>query len=307
MSIVAIVFRQILMMFLMMSIGIICYKIKFISREGSGVLSDIALFVVLPCVVFTSFQMEYSPDVLYAVLWSFLLGLAAHFIGIAVAYLLVKGGTKEHRVIERFHIIYPNCGFMGVPIAQALLGNQGVIYITAFMCAQNFLIWSHGVSSMQGGFKKEALLSILKAPIIIAVFLGLASFLFQIPISSVLVDSMKSIGNMNTPLAMLVSGTAIAQSNLIQALRRPRMYWMIFLRLLAVPVLVVLLLSFVFVTKEIRLVTALGISAPTAAITTMFSVKYNKDVGYAAELFAVCTVCSIVTMPIIMSLAELLF
>lgn len=295
------------MMFLMMGIGIFCYKIKFISKEGSTTLSDVALFVVLPCVVFTSFQIEYHQKILFGIFLSFVLGLAAHFLAMGIAYLFVKGGTREHRIIERFHIIYPNCGFMGVPIAQAMFGEMGVIYITAFMCAQNFLIWSHGVSSMQGGFKKESLLSILKAPVIIALFLGLLCFIFRIPVPSVLVDSMKSVGNMNTPLAMLVSGTAVAQTDMRKALTKPRTYWMLFLRLLAVPVIVVILLSFVLVSEKIRLITVLGISAPTAAISTMFAVKYQKDVGYAAELFAISTVSAIVTMPLIMSLAELLF
>lgn len=295
------------MMFLMMGIGIFCYKIKFISKEGSTTLSDVALFVVLPCVVFTSFQIEYHQKILFGIFLSFVLGLAAHFLAMGIAYLFVKGGTQEHRIIERFHIIYPNCGFMGVPIAQAMFGEMGVIYITAFMCAQNFLIWSHGVSSMQGGFKKESLLSILKAPVIIALFLGLFCFIFRIPVPSVLVDSMKSVGNMNTPLAMLVSGTAVAQTDMRKALTKPRTYWMLFLRLLAVPVIVVILLSFVPVSEKIRLITVLGISAPTAAISTMFAVKYQKDVGYAAELFAISTVSAIATMPLIMSLAELLF
>lgn len=295
------------MMFLMMGIGIFCYKIKFISKEGSTTLSDVALFVVLPCVVFTSFQIEYHQKILFGIFLSFVLGLAAHFLAMGIAYLFVKGGTQEHRIIERFHIIYPNCGFMGVPIAQAMFGDMGVIYITAFMCAQNFLIWSHGVSSMQGGFKKESLLSILKAPVIIALFLGLFCFIFRIPVPSVLVDSMKSVGNMNTPLAMLVSGTAVAQTDMRKALTKPRTYWMLFLRLLAVPVIVVILLSFVPVSEKIRLITVLGISAPTAAISTMFAVKYQKDVGYAAELFAISTVSAIATMPLIMSFAELLF
>ena len=86
---------------------------------------------------------------------------------------------------------------------------------------------------------------------------------------------------MNTPLAMLVSGTAIAQTHIGKALRRPRMYWMLFLRLMPVPAVVIILLSFVPVPEEIRLVTAMGISAPTAAISTMFAVKYHRDVGYA--------------------------
>lgn len=307
MNLVSILFRQILMMFLMMGIGIFCYKIRFISKEGSNTLSDVALFVVLPCVVFTSFQLRYHLQILYGIFISFALGLAAHLIAMGAAYLLVKGGTKEHRVIERFHIIYPNCGFMGVPIAQAMFGKTGVIYITAFMCAQNFLIWSHGVSSMQGGFKKESLKSILKAPVIIALFLGVACFMLRIPVPEILVDAMRTVGNMNTPLAMLVSGTAVAQAGIWEALTKPRTYWMLFLRLLAVPGIVVCLLSFVPVSEKIRLVTVLGISAPTAAISTMFAVKYKKDVGYAAELFAISTVSAIVTMPLMISLAELLF
>ncbi|MGN0418620.1 AEC family transporter [Anaerostipes faecalis] len=307
MNIVLIVFRQILMMFIMMSIGAFCYKIKFISRDGSKTLSDVALFIVLPCVVFTSFQIQYDRKILYDILISFSLAFAAHLIAMGVAYLLVKNRNEEHKIIERFHVIYPNCGFMGVPIAQAMFGDKGVIYITAFMCAQNFLIWSHGVSSMQGGFKKESLLSILKAPVIIALIIGILCFVFGITLPPVVVDSLKAVGNMNTPLAMIVSGTAIAQTNIIKALAKPRIYWMLFLRLLAVPVITVYFLSIVSVSETIRLITVLGISAPTAAISTMFAVKYQKDVGYVAELFAISTLCAIITMPLMISLAKLFF
>jgi predicted permease len=233
-NISAIVFRQILMMFLMMGIGVICYKIHFISKEGSSMLSDIALFVVLPCVVFTSFQIEYNQKILYGIIISFVLAFAAHFIAMGAAYLFVRGGTNEQRVIERFSIIYPNCGFMGLPIAQAMFGEIGVIYITAFMSAQNFIVWSHGVSSMQGGFKKESLLGIIKAPVIIAMILGMICFLARIEVFPLVVQAMKSVGNMNTPLAMIISGTAIAQTNLIKALGKPRIYWILFLRLAAV-------------------------------------------------------------------------
>lgn len=307
MDIGTIVFRQILMMFLMMSVGVICYKIGMITKSGSNTLSNVALFVVLPMVVFTSFQIEYNDKILREILLSFVLGILAHLVGMALAYLLVRGGDKEKRILERFHIIYPNCGFMGLPIAQAMYGEKGVIYITAFMCAQNVLIWSHGVSTMQGGFKKESLLGILKAPVIIAMILGLVCFLFQIPLPDVLVDSAQTVGSMNTPLAMIVSGTAIAQSNIIKALTNIRLYYMVLVRLLVVPLVVVGLLSLIHVSKDLRIVTALGISAPTAAITTMFAVKYQKDVGYAAELFSFCTLLAIVSMPLIVSLAEGLF
>lgn len=308
MEITYIVFRQILKMFLMMGIGFGCYKIRFFTTKGSQVLSDTALFIVLPCVIFTSFQIEYDRQILYGIIVSFVLAAAAHIVAMGAAYLLVRGGKQEQRILERFHVIYPNCGFMGVPIAQAMFGGNGVIYITAFMCAQNFLIWSHGVTSMKGGgFRKESLIQVLKAPVILALTLGMICFVLNIRIPGMLEESLESVGSMNTPLAMLVSGTAIAQTHIGKALRRARMYWMLFLRLIAVPAVVIILLSFVPVPEEIRLVTAMGISAPTAAISTMFAVKYHRDVGYAAELFAESTVCAAVTMPAMIYLAQLLF
>lgn len=155
-EIVSIVFQQIVKMFLMMGIGFLCCRIRFLTEKGSQVLSDVALFIVLPCVIFTSFQIEYDGTILYGIIVSFILAAAAHILAMGAACLFVRGGSREQRILERFHVIYPNCGFMGVPIAQAMFGENGVIYITAFLCAQNFFIWSHGVTSMKGAaFRKN--------------------------------------------------------------------------------------------------------------------------------------------------------
>ena len=48
-------------------------------------------------------------------------------------------------------------------------------------------------------------------------------------------------------------------------------------------------------------------SSSTAAITTMFAVKFKKDVGYAAELFAVSTIAAVATLPLMISLGEKFF
>lgn len=87
MEITYIVFRQILKMFLMMGIGFGCYKIRFFTTKGSQVLSDTALFIVLPCVIFTSFQIEYDRQILYGIIVSFVLAAAAHIVAMGAAYL----------------------------------------------------------------------------------------------------------------------------------------------------------------------------------------------------------------------------
>ena len=105
MEITYIVFRQILKMFLMMGIGFGCYKIRFFTTKGSQVLSDTALFIVLPCVIFTSFQIEYDRQILYGIIVSFVLAAAAPYRcdGGRISFgSRRKTGTKDSGTVSRY-------------------------------------------------------------------------------------------------------------------------------------------------------------------------------------------------------------
>lgn len=307
MNIVSIVFGQIVMMFLMMAVGAGAYKTGLVTEKGSAELSNITLYLVIPFVVLTSFQIDFDANIFHGIVITFVLGIIAHGLAILLSYVLVRGRDQDRTALERFCMVYPNCGFMGIPLAQAVLGSKGVIYITAFIAAQNLFIWSHGVASMQGSFKKESIKEVFKAPVMIATFAGLLCYLLQIKFPALVFRPLKAIADMNTPLAMMISGTAIAQTNLLKTLSKPRIYIMTALRLLAVPFVMFLILIFVPVAKDLKILSLLATSASTAAITTMFAVKFKKDVGYAAELFAISTIAAIATLPLMISLGGTFF
>lgn len=307
MNIVSIVFGQIVMMFLMMAVGAGAYKTGLVTEKGSAELSNITLYLVIPFVVLTSFQIDFDANIFHGIVITFVLGIIAHGLAILLSYVLVRGRDQDRTALERFSMVYPNCGFMGIPLAQAVLGSKGVIYITAFIAAQNLFIWSHGVASMQGSFKKESIKEVFKAPVMIATFAGLLCYLLQIKFPALVFRPLKAIADMNTPLAMMISGTAIAQTNLLKTLSKPRIYIMTALRLLIVPFVMFLILIFVPVAKDLKILSLLATSASTAAITTMFAVKFKKDVGYAAELFAISTIAAIATLPLMISLGGAFF
>ncbi|MBS7008516.1 AEC family transporter [Anaerostipes sp.] len=307
MNIVSIVFGQIVMMFLMMAVGAGAYKAGLVTERGSAELSNITLYFVIPFVVLTSFQIDFDANIFHGIMITFVLGIIAHGLAILLSFCLIRGRDQDRTVLERFSMVYPNCGFMGIPLAQAVLGSKGVIYITAFIAAQNLFIWSHGVASMQGAFKKESIKEVFKAPVMIATFTGLFCYLLQIKFPVLVFRPLKAIADMNTPLAMMISGTAIAQTNLMKTLAKPRIYIMTALRLLAVPLAMFLILLFMPVAKDLKILSLLASAASTAAITTMFAVKFKKDVGYAAELFAISTIAAIATLPLMISLGEAFF
>ncbi|MDD3186348.1 MAG: AEC family transporter [Anaerostipes sp.] len=307
MEIIYIVSTQILKMFLMMAVGLLFYKIKFVTQEGSKALSNVALYAVVPCVVFSAFQVDYTPEILKGLAAVFVLGFVSHLIPIFLSRFMVRGKDKNRSVIEKFALTYPNCGFMGIPIAQAMYGNLGVIYITAFISAQNVLVWSQGISLMRGGYEKGSWRNIILAPVMVATFFGILFFLLQIRIPELFLSTIQSIGGMNTPLAMIVAGVSIGQTDIWATLKQKRIYYISFMKLIVIPLIILGIMIFLDIDIEVKRIVLLGVSAPTAAVTTMFAVKFDKDVGYAAELFALITLFSVVSMSAVFAVAGFVY
>ena len=58
------------------------------------------------------------------------------------------------------------------------------------------------------------------------------------------------------------------------------------------------------VDVTVRLTILIAAAAPPAAMCTLFSLKYGKNSLYASEIFTAGTIFSIITLPIIVNIAE---
>lgn len=114
--------------------------------------------------------------------------------------------ARQALAVERFSVIYSNCGFIGIPLVQALFGNEGVFYLTAVMTAFNILVWTHGLFLFTGGekFSIKGLLKALCSPSILAVPIGLICFLLRLRVPDVVLDAMTT-SRLDTP-----AGDAVA-------------------------------------------------------------------------------------------------
>ena len=146
----------------------------------------------------------------------------------------------------------------------------------------------------------------LCSPSILAVSVGLLCFLLQWRVPGVLYEALEYVSNMNTPLAMLIAGATVAQTNLLRALTRGRAYHVTFLKLLLAPALIVLALSLFPVPQIVSLTVAVAMASPTATMATLFAIRYDRNAVYASELFAVTTILSALSLPLIVLLAEYL-
>lgn len=305
---------QAVIMFILLFFGYFLYRKKFLSEESTKQLSAIAISIINPIVIFNSYQMEFAPEMLGGLLISAGLAVVSHVVLILFSRIVVRKGRKNCEV-ERFALSYTNCAFMGIPLVQATFGAEGVFYLTGYITVFNLFMWTQGVMTMQGGEKRsfrEAARSVLKvlvSPAVISIALGLLFFFTGLRLPDIVQTPLDYLGALNTPLAMMVSGATIAKAGLLNAFREPRVYFVQLFKLIVVPALLTLMfvpLTLLGVPVLIVDTILIAAAAPTASATIMFSYAHNRGAEYASNHFALSTVASMVTMPLVLLLSGLL-
>ncbi len=301
--VIATVLGKIISIFIIMVVGIVCYKMNIIDRYAKDKLSQLSTWIVCPMLIFMSFQMEYDAELLKKMMIVFGLALLSFVISIMLANLFLREKEGYDNAVERFGVIFTNCGFIGIPLGSAIFGNIGVIYATLFVAAFHVFCWTYGISLLdKGKFQLKKLIN----PCLIAVVLGVFFFVMQIKVPENIAYALNSISNMNTPLAMLISGVVLAQLDLkttFHKLAKGRLLFVVLLRGIISPAIFALLIRLIPIDEQMRIVSAMTAACPTGAFTITLSILYGRDDTYGTEILCTSTLLSIITIPLCMMIA----
>lgn len=316
--------NQILIIFVIILIGVLCYRIKLVDEATNRKLSDILLLLVNPIVIFVSYQREFNSELMEGLLVSLLLSIVTHIVGILISYIIIRKKKRKKLVIdgttinkwvdnddlavERTAGIYSNVSFMGIPLVYGIFGSEGVFYVTASITIFNVLLWTHGIMMMSGSkdMNLKSMLKKLMSPSIIAVVLGMMFYILQIRLPGVINQALNYIADLNTPFAMLIAGVTIGRTKILKSLRKPRVYLVTFIKLLLVPLILVLVYSRLPLNNMVYIIAIIMAASPTAATSILFSIKYEKNSVLAAEIFTMTTILCAITIPLVVTIAELL-
>lgn len=289
-----------LVMTILALVGTATYKIGIVDESINKKLSDLVLTIFTPILLFTSFQKDFSNGLLSGLIVSIVLSGVSFLVIWGISKATVHGKEPDYACVEHIAIMYSNCGFIGIPMAQGIFGTDGVLYMTAYVAMANFLLWSHGIIVMSGKADVKSLRKVFTSPTIIAIILGVLCFFLRIRMPQIVEEPMEMIASMNTPMAMMVAGANIAQANLKTVFKKVRLYWLSFVKLVIMPGALVILLHFVPVDETVKTIMVLSTSCPVGVTGSLFALRYGKDAVYASELFAMSTIISIVTVPFMM-------
>ena len=201
--------------------------------------------------------------------------------------------------IVKIACIFSNAAYMGFPLIQALFGTEGLLYASAFLTVYNILLWTVGYAMISGKADfKEVVHSICTTPVIISVVIGIVILVFQIPVHSIIKQPLSYVGNMNTPLSMIITGMIIADSSFSKIVKNKLVLFAILVRMLVIPVVCICLFKLLNIRGEVSNIVLLLQACPCAAITSVFAVQFGYDEDLAAGSVVVTTFLSIVTLPL---------
>lgn len=298
--------EQVLVLFLLIATGFLCNKGKMLTKEANKRISDLVVIVVAPCVIIKSFLREYNPNMLKMLLLALLIAAASHAVMYLLAVCLVRDKDQQRRRVLRFGAIFSNAGFIALPLQEALLGPDGVFFGAAYLVMFNIFAWSLGVCMMSGNNSKITVKKILFSPGIIGVVIGMILFVTSCPLPTFITTTLTHISNLNTPLPMIVVGYYLAETNLLNALKDKVSYLCAGIRLILFPLLALGIMYVCGVRGAMLISMVIALSAPVAAMTTMFSEKFGADTILSVQLVSLSTLFSMITMPVIVALTQMI-
>lgn len=139
--------QQMIVMFLMMAVGYLCYRKQILTEEVSKKVSAIVVNVANPCMILSSAltdqQMQGKELVqtlaIVVMMYVFLLVMAQ----LLPRILCIQ---KESRGAYAAMTVFANIGFMGFPVLAAMYGNGALLYGAVFQIPFNILIYTYGVA-----------------------------------------------------------------------------------------------------------------------------------------------------------------
>ena len=297
-----IILRQIGIMFFYLAIGCLLFRFDLLTKEGSRSLANLLIYISLPCAIIQSFCVSDGPEIRQALLPSLFLGALLLLLSMAISAVLF-----HQEPLQNFGAAFSNAGFMGIPLISSSLGEQAVFFSAGFTARLNILQGTYG-QRLRSRQKTKRPWQALLNPLMIGFLIGLALFFSKVTLPSAVLSCLSALSGLNAPLAMITVGAYLAQTDFHDMVFTARNYWVCAVRLVLIPLMSIALLSlFSGVSVSLRYALLIAACAPIGANVAVYAQRLNGNYTYAVQLVCLSTLLSIITMPLIMGLAGVLW
>ncbi len=299
---------KIAQLFIIMLFGFALVKLRIVKSGDSYILSKISLYLLMPATILCSFDVEITEEIRGGLLLAFAAAIGIHIIFLCMDLIYKK--LAHGTAVERASIMYPNAANLIIPIVSFVLGEEWVIYSCAFITVQLVFIWTHGAQVFSGE-RTVNLKKILLNVNLIAIAVGAVMMLCGIRLPKFVGEISSSLGGMLGNVAMLIAGMTMASIDFKTVLKNKRLYLVLIMRMLVLPLIILgllrlaLLFSSIPNGERVLLISFLASITPSAATVMQLAQVHRKDPDFAVAINVATTLVGIGTMPLFVWLYSL--
>lgn len=303
---VFVILMQMIQLFLVMALGYILFKVNILDEIMNKRLTTLVLSVTTPAMIIGSVLNTKVTQELNDILFVFLIGLLTYIILPIIGFIIVKvmRVPKSQQGLYIFMTVFSNIGFMGFPVMKAIFGNDAVFYTAIFNMIFNLFVFTIGKKIMSFGTSQKIEINIksILSPGVIASLIALVVYFTRLQFPTVIVSTINMIGDITTPIAMIIIGSTLATIPLKEVFTEFRIYPYTLIKQIIVPIIIYPLLKLFIDDSLILGVTLIMISMPVGNSAVLFANEYGGDVSLAAKNIFMTTLFSILTIPFIVAL-----
>lgn len=300
---IMIVINQMIQLFIMIGIGFMISKTNLFYDDFNQKLTKLVLDLTMPCMIIASvMSSNHATLALKDIMIStFLLVIVLPVF----AYLCIRFlPLKQHKGLYMFMIMFPNVGFMGFPLMQSIFGTESILSTAIINMGFNLSLFTLGIIVMNYGNDKRPKLKIqnLISPGVISSILAILIYAFKITVPTIISSPIASIGNMTTPLAMIIIGATLSNYKLKEVFSDKKVYiFTIFIDII-IPMIFYPIITYFIQDVMIQGITLIILAMPVANGAVLFASTYDQDEFLAAKTVFISTMMGILTIPLLVYL-----
>jgi len=300
---IQLVFQQMLILVAVMAVGFAIRRLRVLDEAANGYLTKLILRVTMPATLLSALAgstleipLGEALSLFGFVLFAF---VTAAIVSWATPWALRV--DRDERGAYRVMGLFANVNFMGIPLAAAFFGPDGMFYVILYNIVFNLALFSVGMKLI-GGARAKLSAKFFLSPILLSSVLSVVFFLLGIQLPYVLHSGLRLVGGITTPLAMILLGSVLGSMRFAEMFSGYRVYAVAAVRLIVAPVAVFFVLMPFGLSPLFLQVTTVMIASPTAASIATFAIHYDVHQTLVSKGIFISTLFSVVTMPLVLAL-----
>lgn len=284
--------------FLLLLMGAILRKSGILTGDAKGTLTDLVIYLILPCNIINSFRIEFNLEILRNFMVVILVAVAIQVFCMFLSKVLYRKEPLGRRKVLQYATLVSNAGFMGNPIAEGVFGAGGLMYASIYLIPQRIVMWSAGLACFtESEDRKTVIRKIVTHPCIVAVYIGLLLMFTQMELPAFLSTTIRSLGACTTSISMLLIGTILADVDLRDMVSIPVLKYTA-IRLFVIPLAAYIGCRMFRVDSLVAGVAVLLAAMPAGSTTAILASKYDGDYEFATKCVVFSTLMTLVSVPL---------